>query len=192
MSRLPIHSPGADTIGLALTLVRQAQPRCGTVRVVAIDGPSGSGKTTLAATLSQALDAPTVHMDDLFPGWDGLAAAPSLLTTQVLRPLSRGEPAAYRRWDWIASAWGEVLPVPTTSVLVVEGCGASVGSAAPYAAVRIWVEADLDVRMARGIARDGEMFRPHWHRWADQEVTVFGADRTRERAHLIIDTTPVP
>lgn len=43
VSRLPIHSPGADTIGLALTLVRQAQPRCGTVRVVAIDGPSGSG-----------------------------------------------------------------------------------------------------------------------------------------------------
>ena len=192
MSRPPLLSSGPDAIALALTLVRQAQPRCGTVRVIAIDGPSGSGKTTLAAALAQALDAPTVHMDDLFPGWDGLAVAPDLLTTQVLQPLSRGERAAYRRWDWIANAWGDVVPVPATALLVVEGCGASVGPAAAFAAVRIWVEADLDVRMARGIARDGEMFRAHWQRWAAQEVTVFAADRTRERAHIVIDTTNVP
>ncbi|HNV14167.1 MAG TPA: (d)CMP kinase [Dermatophilaceae bacterium] len=192
VSHQPVHSPGADTIALALALTRQAPPRCGSVRVVAIDGPSGSGKTTLAAALAQALDAPTVHMDDLFPGWDGLAAAPALLTTQVLEPLARGERAAYRRWDWIASAWGDVVPVPATDVLVVEGCGASVGPAARYAAVRIWVEAELDVRMARGIARDGEMYRPHWQRWADQEVTVFGSDHTRTRADIVLDTTHVP
>jgi uridine kinase len=192
VSRPPLHSSGPDAIALALTLVRQAQPRCGTVRVIAIDGPSGSGKTTLAAALAEALDAPTVHMDDLFPGWDGLAAAPELLTTQILQPLSRGERAAYRRWDWLASAWADVIPVPTTALLVVEGCGASVGPAAAFAAVRIWVEADLDVRMARGIARDGEMFRGHWQRWAAQEVIVFAADRTRERAHIVIDTTNVP
>ena len=161
VSHQPVHSPGADTIALALALTRQAPPRCGSVRVVAIDGPSGSGKTTLAAA-------------------------------QVLEPLARGERAAYRRWDWIASAWGDVVPVPATDVLVVEGCGASVGPAARYAAVRIWVEAELDVRMARGIARDGEMYRPHWQRWADQEVTVFGSDPTRTRADIVLDTTHVP
>jgi hypothetical protein len=43
--------------------------------------------------------------------------------------------------------------------------------------------------MARGIARDGEAFRPHWQRWARQEEQVFGADQNRERADLVIDTT---
>lgn len=161
------------------------------MRVIAIDGPSGSGKTTLAADLADALDAPTIHMDDLFPGWDGLAPAPGLLTDQVLQPLAQGERAAYRRWDWTTSCWAEPVPVPVppNRLLIVEGCGASVGPAAPYAAVRLWVEAHPDVRMARGIARDGEAFRPHWERWARQEEQVFSADRTRERADLVIDTT---
>ena len=42
-----------------------------------IDGPSGSGKTTLAAEIEQhwnsAVKLQVVHMDDLYPGWDGLA-----------------------------------------------------------------------------------------------------------------------
>lgn len=189
MSRQPVHSPGADTLARALDLIRASRPRCGSIRVIAVDGPSGSGKTTLAADLADALDAPTVHMDDLFPGWDGLAPAPGLLTTQVLEPLARGERAAYRQWDWATSRWAERVPVPATDLLIVEGCGASVGPAAPYAAVRLWVEAHPDVRMARGIARDGEAFRPHWQRWARQEEQVFGADQTRGRADLVIDTT---
>jgi uridine kinase len=189
VSRQPVHSPGADTLAQAVELIHTSQPRCGSVRVIAVDGPSGSGKTTLAAELADALDAPTIHMDDLFPGWDGLAPAPGLLTTQVLDPLARGERAAYRRWDWATSRWAERVPVPPTDLLIVEGCGASVGPAAPYAAVRLWVQAHPDVRMARGIARDGEAFRPQWQRWARQEEQVFGADRTRERADLVIDTT---
>ena len=63
--------------------------RCGDTRLVCVDGPSGSGKSTLAARLAAALgDPPLVHMDDLFPGWDGLAAAVPLLTEQVVAPLA--------------------------------------------------------------------------------------------------------
>ncbi len=191
VSQQPVHTPGRDTLALAERLARQATPRCGRVLVVAVDGPSGSGKTTFAAELSERLGAPVIHMDDLFPGWDGLAPAPGLLTTQVLEPLARGERAAYRRWDWTADEWHEDVPVPASDVLIVEGCGSSVGPAARYAAVRVWVQADPDARMARGIARDGEAFRPQWERWARQEMEVFSADGTRDRADLVIDTTTV-
>ena len=44
--------------------------------------------------------------------------------------------------------------------------------------------------MRRGIERDGEAFRPHWQRWARQEDALFAADRTRQRADLVVDTTP--
>jgi len=53
----------------------------------------------------------------------------------------------------------------------------------------IWLEADHDERFRRGIDRDGESYRPHWHRWAAQEESLFAVDGTRSRADLIIDTS---
>ncbi|QFG70114.1 AAA family ATPase [Ornithinimicrobium pratense] len=156
--------------------------------VVAVDGPSGSGKTVLGTALAARLDAPLVHMDDLFPGWGGLAQAPGLLATQVLEPLARGDRAAYRRWDWHRDDWAQSVAVPPTQLLVVEGCGSSVGPAARYVAVAVWVEADPAERMRRGLARDGESYRPHWERWAAQEEVLFRADGTRERADVLVRT----
>ncbi|QKE84922.1 AAA family ATPase [Arthrobacter sp. NEB 688] len=171
-----------------LEALRDAPSRCGPTAVVAVDGPSGSGKTTLAKGVVEALRAPVVHMDELYPGWDGLADAVPLLVEQVLDPLSRGEQARYRVWDWDLHGWGETRAVPEAPVLVVEGCGSSVGRAGDFAAVRVWVEAPRDERMRRGIDRDGETFRPHWERWAAQEERVFAADRTREHADVRVST----
>jgi pantothenate kinase-related protein Tda10 len=76
-----------------------ASPRAGATRVVAVDGPSGSGKTTFAGRLSAALECPVLHMDDMYPGWDGLAEAVPLLVAWILEPLAKGLPAKYRRFD---------------------------------------------------------------------------------------------
>lgn len=168
---------------------RSARPRCGGTVVIAVDGPSGSGKTTVAAILARELAAPVVQMDDLYPGWDGLADGVGLVTSQVLEPLARGERPAYRVWDWGRGHWGGTRAVPPANLLIVEGVGSSVGPAGYYAALRVWVEADLQTRMRRGIERDGEAFRPHWQRWAAQEEALFAADGTRERADIVIDTS---
>jgi uridine kinase len=172
-------------------LVRTAPPRAGTTRVVAVDGPSGSGKTVLAAELSDVLDgAPVVHMDDLYPGWDGLDEAVPRLLEWVLQPLSRGEPARYRRYDWPAGAYAEEHQVPTSEVLVVEGVGSGALACAPYLSLLVWVEAPRPLRFERGIARDGEAYRPHWERWARQEDEHFRRNATRERADARVDTAP--
>lgn len=162
--------------------------------VLAIDGPSGSGKTTLAADVADALTASgrsvtVVHMDDLYPGWDGLAEAPGLLVTQILTPWTRGEPAHYRAWDWHAEDWGETRAVPPADVLIVEGCGSSVGVAGELATARVWLEADDAIRFRRGIERDGDAFAPHWRRWMAQEAAIFALYGTRGRADLILDTS---
>ena len=176
-------------VARVLAALAAAEPRCGTCRVVAIDGPSGSGKTTLAAALAHRLNAPVAHMDEIFPGWSGLAAAVDLVTDQVLAPISRGEQAAYRTWDWDANTWNGTVTLPPAELLIVEGCGASVGPAGACAAVRVWVDAPATLRRARAIERDGEDFAPHWDDWAAQEEALFGADRTRERADIVIDTS---
>jgi hypothetical protein len=175
-------------VDAVLAALEGAGPRCGRTRVVAVDGPSGSGKTTLALGLVEALGCPAVHMDELYPGWDGLADAVPLLVERVLAPLSRGEPATYRVWDWEASDWGGSRTVHPAPHLVVEGCGSSVGAAGAFAALRVWMEAPRAERMRRGVARDGETFRPHWERWAAQEEVLFAEDRTRDRADLVLST----
>ena len=105
-------------------------------------------------------------MDDVYPGWDGLAPTPALLHDQVLEPLARGERAAYRRLDWVR---------PTGR----RGARGAAGAAARRRGLRgrgvarvrlrvgaVWVEASREVRFARAIDRDGEAYRPHWERWA--------------------------
>lgn len=159
-------------------------PRCGAVRVIAIDGPSGAGKSTLADAVASDLDCPIMRVDLLYPGWGGLAEGVRLLHDHVLVPLAEGRTAHYRAWDWVAGSWGAQRHLEPTPLLVVEGCGSSVGANGDLAAVRVWLDAPADVRRMRALARDGEAYAPWWETWAAQENVLFGADRTRERADL--------
>ena len=181
-----------DADGLA-ALALSSPPRAGRTRVVAVDGPSGSGKTTLAAALLAALgrrgcDAAVLHLDDLYPGWDGLAAVVPLLHDGVVAPLCAGAPAAYRRWDWVRSAPGGTVDVGRPPVLVVEGVGSGARVVAAHAVLLVFLDAPVEQRYRRGIARDGESYRPHWERWAAQEDALFAAEGTRDRADVVIDT----
>lgn len=190
-----LSEPAApEDVAAVVELARRAAARPGApgTTILAIDGPSGSGKTTLAAGVAHALGCPVVHMDELYPGWDGLAAAVPLLVTHVLDPTARGEAAAHPVWDWERDAWGPSRAVPPGPFLIVEGCGSSVGAAGPYAAVRVWLEAPRAERMARGLARDGQTYAPHWQRWSAQEDALYTADGTRGRAHLVIGTGATP
>lgn len=165
-----------------------APPSCGRVHVVAIDGRSGSGKTSLAREVAASWGAPLVSMDSIYPGWSGLAAATDLLVEHVLRPLSRGEQPIVPTWDWLADRPGPRIPLAVTDRLVVEGCGSTVGEAADFAGTRVWLDGPADLRRARAIARDGAIFEAHWEMWAAQEERVFGADGTRSRAHLVLES----
>ncbi len=157
-------------------------------RLVLLDGRSGSGKTDLAAALAARLGAAVVHMDDLYPGWDGLAAAVGLLEREVLLPLRAGRSPAPPRWDWAAGRWGPRVPVPTAPVVVVEGVGAGCTAVRPE--LLVWVEAAEGVRRRRALARDGDVFTPHWERWAEQEEALFAGCDVRAGAHVVLDSGP--
>jgi hypothetical protein len=178
----------ADRVAAVVAHVDASEPRCGTTRLVAIDGPSGAGKTTLARDVAAELAAPTIHMDDLYPGWDGLRAAVGLAEKWVVGPLCAGRPARYRRWDWAASAFAGWVQHPASDVVVLEGCGSGALPVGRAASTLVWVDAEAAVRRARGLARDAA-YEPFWARWAAQERELYAADRTAERAHLRFDTT---
>ncbi|WP_239456390.1 4-amino-4-deoxy-L-arabinose transferase [Nocardioides solisilvae] len=174
---------------LRLTAARRAGR--GTA-VVCVDGPSGSGKTTLAAALVAARPgAGVVHLDDLLAGWrGGLPRMVADLVADVLAPRAGGRPAAHRHYDWVAGRFSGRVPVEAAELLVVEGVGAGSRLTAPYRDALAWVEAPLPLRLARGLARDGEAFAPHWHEWAAREAAHFALEGTRERADLCLLTGP--
>lgn len=170
-----------------LDLVLSRPPTLGQGRLVCVDGPAGSGKTTLASELAAAADdAVVVHMDDLFEGWGGLPGIDAQLAS-LLGPLAEGTSGSYRRWDWYASSWAETVLVTPSPLLVVEGVGSGASAFAGLVTVLVWVEAPLDVRLQRGLERDGPTLAEHWERWARDEQVLFARERSRDRADLVLD-----
>ncbi len=166
----------------------RAAPRCGSTRLVCVDGPSGAGKTRLTAALAAALGdppivAPILSMDELYPGWDGLAAGVARLRAEVVAPLVAGHPATYRRWDWARGTYGERRDLGVPPLLIVEGVGAG---AAP--GLLIWLDASEEVRYRRAMDRDGATYAPYWARWSAQERAHFAADHTADRADVRLTT----
>jgi hypothetical protein len=108
----------------------------------------------------------------------------------VVEPLAAGRPARYRRYDWDSGEYAEEHDLGTPPVLIVEGVGAGSRPVTGRTVLLGWLEAPRDERFRRGIARDGENYRPHWERWARQELAHFAADGTRARADLLLDGAP--
>ncbi|MGC5585768.1 hypothetical protein [Ornithinimicrobium sp. W1665] len=181
--------PGADAQGRP-GADAQGRPGADAPVLVGVDGRSGAGKTDLAAAAAQLLDrsghaARVVHLEDLYPGWSGLAAALPRLCEEVVAPLLGGGAGRYRSWDWHADRPGPWVDVPPEPVVVVEGVGVLASPCADGFAVRLWLEAPARVRRVRALTRDGEMFAPHWRHWAEQEDRVLG---TRPPADGVVDT----
>jgi hypothetical protein len=176
--------------------IRRAPARLGPVRLVAVDGPAGSGKTTFARRLATAIgatgaDVAEIHTDDLLEGWTDMVSFWPRLEEWILRPLSRGEPARYRCYDWVRGRFHDEwrdLPVP--AVLIVEGVSSARAESRPRLTLGAFVTADASLRMARGIERDGEALRGHWERWMAGEDKHFASDCTAAHADVTVDGAP--
>lgn len=187
-----------NTAGFADLAARvlAAPPRLGPVRLVAVDGHAGAGKSTFAGRVADAVrdtgaTVGLLHTDDLLEGWVDLDTYWPRLDAWVLDPLRRGEPGAYRAYDWHARRFGdEARPVPVTDVLVIEGVACGRSQVRGALSLLLWVEAPEELRLRRGIARDGEAMRPEWLRWMAAETVHFARERTRDAADLRIDGAP--
>ena len=167
-----------------VSTIQERQPACGSTTVVAVDGPSGSGKSELADRLVKRLGAVLVRVDELVPGWRGLAAMPPVVARDLLAPLAAGEVARIRRWNWVDDRPGDLLGVRPERFLVLDGCGSGSRIIRPYLSLLVWVDAPADVRRARAMARDGEVFEPWWDVWAAQERALFATEQTKSAADV--------
>jgi uridine kinase len=184
------------TIDSLLDHVQATAPRLGRTRLISIDGPAGSGKSTLAANVAARAEARglhtlVLHMDDLYDGWAGAVRGFGLLRDHVLQRIADGREGRYRRYDWHLGAYAELHVVPVTvELLIVEGVTSCDQDADRWQSLRLWIETSNEIRLDRGIARDGEALRDHWLEWMRWERDHFAEQGTRSRAHVIIDGDP--
>lgn len=165
--------------------------------VVAVDGRSGGGKSYLAARIASLVPGTVVvHTDDIaweesFFGWD------ALLAEHVLEPLRRGEAVSYRPAAWERHGRPGSIEVPAgTSLVLVEGVGASRASLAGLYDATVWVSSDEAERRRRGIERDVELGRTpaeaedFWTLWDSEEIPFLDDDRPWDRATVVTCGTP--
>lgn len=134
--------------------------------VVTIDGYSGSGKSTLAAALARLVNGwQVLHLDDWYPGWDGLAAGADI-ARRIAADLRAGRASSYEAWDWEHGITGATIRVPLAPT-IIEGCGAIEAEAD----LSVWIaDPGEEERRTRALARDGQTYAPHWRRWAEQDL----------------------
>jgi hypothetical protein len=152
--------------------------------VVLIDGGSGSGKSTLATALVAAWPGRVslVRLDDVYPGWGGLAAASEHVREYALS----GEHPRWRRWDWKTERPGEWHALDPELPLIVEGCGSLSRANRALATLGVWLDLDEPERRRRALARDGALYEPYWDRWAEQERRFAEREHPRELADIVL------
>ena len=158
---------------------------------VLIDGRSGSGKSTLAQQLCAAWPSSAVlRLDDIYPGWDGLAWTVDHLRSALLEPRAAGRPGQWRGWDWVAGAPADWHDVEPAQRLIVEGVGALTAANRALADLGVWVDTPDVERKRRALLRDGDMYLPHWDQWAAQEDDYIARYDPRSVADWIVTETP--
>ncbi|ASN21776.1 aminodeoxychorismate synthase component I [Arthrobacter sp. YN] len=149
--------------------------------IIAVDGRSGAGKTTLAVELAARLrqhhKVSLFHLEDIYPGWNGLMPGIERYVGTVLTPLSSGQAAEWTSWDWERHYDGGLNVTLPAEIVIVEGVGAAADAARPMLDAVVWVEAPGDDRRRRALARDGSTYEPYWDSWAAQEDEWLSTDQ---------------
>lgn len=172
--------------------------------VLAVDGRSNAGKTTLAARICAAVPgSAVVHTDDI--AWEhsrfGWA---DLLAGGILVPVRQGRGVSYRPPRWAEHDREGSIDVPAgCPLLVIEGDGAGRREVAHLIDALIWVQSDEREARRRALARAGytdpldRVNRPadgsltiDEDGWMAEEIPFNTAQRTWERADLIVCGTP--
>jgi uridine kinase len=194
-------SGSIDGYGLDMSVLRLAdvlaeameRPADSGIRIIGVDGPQGSGKSTLAARIAARIGASVIQMDD-FVSWVDLVGWWPRFEAQVLDPLLSGSDAHYQVRNWENDEFGTSLSgwktVAWSPVVVLEGLTCTRAAAADRLAYRIWVQAPDEVRLRRGLERDGQTHRELWLASMITERQFFIDDATRTRADLRVDGNP--
>ncbi len=159
------------------------------VTLLAIDGPAGAGKTTLAAKLEAEYSVNstvcTIHMDDLYNGWDD---ALGISLTDTLEAITAayisGIEHTIKIFNWQLMKFDREEVIVPTDYLILEGVGAAQAVVRNAGAVTYWLDIDAETGLKRVLARDGAHIEKEMSQWQIQQSVHFAKDQTRENCEF--------
>jgi uridine kinase len=76
--------------------------------------------------------------------------------------------------------------VAPAEFLVLEGVSAARMAFRPFLALTVWVRTPRDIRLRRGLERDGQAARDRWLEWMAAEDDYVASERPDKFADLIV------
>lgn len=176
-------------------------PRKHSTLLIGIDGCGGAGKSTLAKLVKEAYSNVTiVHIDDFyFPKDQIIQSHPTQkpigadldwqrVFAQVIEPLTKEQSGYYQRYDWDLDQLAEWHTVPTGGIVIIEGVYSTRNELQTYYDLTIWVDCPREIRLKRGIDRDGEGARQIWeNNWMVAEEMYMNEHKPQDRAKLVLE-----
>ena len=154
--------------------------------IIAIDGPAGAGKTTLASTISLALSpqlsTTVIHMDELYPGWQGALGQELTKTLTWLTSCHKAKkPLLYSSYNWVTNEFDPPKSHVSTQLLILEGVASAQIAIEDSLATTIWLDLDPAIGYQREIERDGEKISHEMKQWLVVQEQHFAVDFRHER-----------
>jgi uridine kinase len=107
---------------------------------------------------------------------------------QVLKQLITNRAGYYPRYDWNTDRLADWQIVPVGGMVIIEGIYVLRKELADFYDYKIWVDCPREIRLARGIERDGESARETWEsNWMVAEDKYVREQSPFERADLVVD-----
>lgn len=167
--------------------------------LIGISGFGGSGKTTVANEISASLSAPIVAVDSFqkkgafnthFSLWEIMDF--NRLLNEVLRPFTKQqEIIEYGHFDAVSESIVETRRISNRDILIVEGVGLFRPELNHYFTFKIWIDCPIEKAIARGKARDREIYKSpndtQWDgEWKKNDLEYFDALHPRDVADFIV------
>ena len=166
--------------------------------VVALEGGSASGKTTLSGILETVYGCTVFHADDFFLRPEqrtrerlseiGGNLDRERLLSEVLKPLRRGEPIRYRRFDCSRGELESPVETLPKKLVVVEGAYSMHPELAGYYDFSVFLDIDPVYQRERILARNSPAFAERFFReWIPLEREYFSHTDVRNRCDLAFE-----
>ena len=110
------------------------------------------------------------------------------LRKQVLVPLANNEEGNYQRYDWCSDSLSEWHRVFIGGIVIIEGVYSTRNELADFYDFKIYVDCPSELRLKRGIERDGEAAMDMWEKiWMVAEDKYMNEHRPSERGDLVVE-----
>ena len=164
--------------------------------IIGIDGLGGSGKSTFARELVERLsDTEIVQMDVFYQTEQmrkklnptkeiGSYFDWNRLEREVLIPFSNNLEIRFQKYNWENDSIKDWQNISKNSSMIVEGVYSTRKELSKYYDLRIWIDCPSEIRLQRGIERDGIEMKEYWENvWMKQENEYY----KKQRPYLLSD-----